>query len=483
MTDKNPQINKKINKNMDGILLAVLLAAFAAVRVWASFGSLWFDEISSIGFARQLSSPLEALTKVRHDNNHILNTVYLYFVSGGGTGPVTYRLMSIFSGTASLLLMYLIGRKGGRAEAFAALWLGGVSFDFLVYSSEARGYAPAMMFALSAYYLIARSVEGGRGGYSRPVLFWLSAALGFLSHMSFIYVYLALLAWSIFDVAFNKEKEAGGAVGLVKWHGVPLVALIFIYAINTSKLVIGGGETGSIGEVVLSAVSNSIGAPEGGLWGVMGAATAALIFLAGLLTAKRRGPGERIFFFFAIAAVPALVLAVRRPEVLYVRYFIVCLPFFYILFSRVAADLSIKGRAWRLLAVAMLFVFTALSLVHAAKFLGNGRGGYESALLLMAGETPSSEIYVGSNHDLQARAMLAFYLPLIENQKRVVYLKYDDWRRDPALAPDWFVHISPEADRKTYGTINFDNGASYSLVETFGFYGPSGATWSVYRKG
>lgn len=55
-----------------------LVFAAAGIRLWASLNDFWLDEIWSLTLAASLGSPLEILTKLKQDNNHHLNTFFLY---------------------------------------------------------------------------------------------------------------------------------------------------------------------------------------------------------------------------------------------------------------------------------------------------------------------------------------------------------------------------------------------------------------------
>ncbi|MEE8573994.1 MAG: glycosyltransferase family 39 protein [Thermodesulfobacteriota bacterium] len=457
---------------------ASLLIIFSLLRLYCSFGSLWFDEISSIGFANQLNSASEALTLIRHDNNHILNTVYLYMVGKDG-GAVSYRLFSVLTGSVSLALLYFIGRRRGAVEALVALFLGGLSFPLIVYSSEARGYAPAIMFALFSFIFITEGRQK-KTAYLFA-LFWVSTILGFLSHLSFIYIYLALGVWSVYPVISKKKKD--GTLELIKWHAVPIALLFSLYLINTRHLVIGGGHHYSLSAVVIRAASAAVGAPDYGIWIIPGMIAAIAIFAGGLISVKKSESnetrGEWIFFLCAIIVAPALILIVRRPEVLYFRYFIICFPFFYLLMAHLLAGIFSKNKT---AFTVILILFSILNLCHIYSFLRSERGDYLSATLHMAENTKVNEIYVASNHDLQVRTGLAYLLPKLPEGKRMIYLTYSDWKDRPEFAPDWFIYVSPYSRYSPLTVLSFKNGVSYGISKNFGFYGPSGATWTVYKK-
>ena len=136
--------------------LVACLAVFGLLRLAASMGDFYLDEIWSFYFSRQISSPLDVF-KLNHDNNHILNTLYLYMVGGepfffaGKPTFIPHRLFSVLSGVVSLFLVWKIASRQGRVEAFTALVLCGLSYPLVIYSSEARGYSPEIMFALASF--------------------------------------------------------------------------------------------------------------------------------------------------------------------------------------------------------------------------------------------------------------------------------------------------------------------------------------------
>ena len=52
---------------------AIILLA-TSVFVICARGELWFDEVLSLQWAKNASTPWQLLTDYRHDNNHLLNS-------------------------------------------------------------------------------------------------------------------------------------------------------------------------------------------------------------------------------------------------------------------------------------------------------------------------------------------------------------------------------------------------------------------------
>ena len=86
-----------------------LLLVSAGLRLLAARGDLWLDELWSLSFARQMTSPLDVWTAIHHHNNHPLNTLYLFVVvhlAGAHASPMFFRLLSLVSGAAMLVVLF-----------------------------------------------------------------------------------------------------------------------------------------------------------------------------------------------------------------------------------------------------------------------------------------------------------------------------------------------------------------------------------------
>ena len=130
-----------------GILVSTMMIYAAAT------GDLWLDEIWSIFFSESAKSPWEIVSLYKHDNNHLLNTFYLYAIGRQDT-LIFYRLLSMAAGVGSSYLLTTIARKRGELESIFVLLLAGFSYPLILYFSEARGYAPAIFFALLSLFLL-----------------------------------------------------------------------------------------------------------------------------------------------------------------------------------------------------------------------------------------------------------------------------------------------------------------------------------------
>jgi len=62
------------------IALVLPVAVGMYLRLKGVFTAFWLDEIWSLKLVRDLGSPLEVVTGLHIDNNHILNSLYMYMI-------------------------------------------------------------------------------------------------------------------------------------------------------------------------------------------------------------------------------------------------------------------------------------------------------------------------------------------------------------------------------------------------------------------
>ena len=79
----------------------------------------------------------------------------------------------------------------------------------ILYSSEARGYALAVFFALAAFDLLDRYLDTRR--WPSAAGFSVCVILGFLSQLTFVSFYLATLAWSLYRLQRGARRESGAS--------------------------------------------------------------------------------------------------------------------------------------------------------------------------------------------------------------------------------------------------------------------------------
>jgi len=95
-------------------LMFLLLGLGFALRLPGMMHDLWLDEIWSITLIRKLSSPLGIFTEIRYDNNHWLNSLYLYFAMNTKNARTKVQLR-----ISDVVDMVFRGLKDGFCDASA----------------------------------------------------------------------------------------------------------------------------------------------------------------------------------------------------------------------------------------------------------------------------------------------------------------------------------------------------------------------------
>jgi len=451
------------------------------LRIPGLFHDFWLDEAWSYLLVREfVSSPLDVLTRLHIDNNHPINSWFLY-AFGDQSRWYVYRLPSLVLGTAAVALAGAIMLRRGRPHAVAAMTLVGSSYPLIVYASEARGYAPMIFFVLltiDAYerYVLAR-------GWTALVTFWIAAIVGALSHVTFLQAYGAILLWSGYtDIRRSADlRDALANIGRV--HAVPLLFLAGFYLMFIRHLAVAGAEPAGIASVVAGTIATTLGMASGGAWAWIACAVIGLPLVAGLRAMRRTDAGFFILLLAGIVLIPALAVylelrnAVIEPR-FFPRYFLVSITLFLLLSGWLVGELYEHDAKRRLLAALFVAMFVAGNLWHAASFMLSGRGHYREALLYMAQSTDDPEIRVSSNSDFRTGTLLAFYRSYLPHDKTLTFYP----RNSPRLREaSWRIIEDLDSNPEVPLDIEDPEGRRLRMVKRLPFYGLSGCQWSLYR--
>ena len=372
----------------------------------------------------QVSAPLDVFTKIHHDNNHYLNTLYLFLVGSVGNWP-GYRIPSILAGIGTVALAGLIGRRRNPASALLAMLVLGFSYVLVLYSSEARGYMGVVFFSLQSFYLLDRYLETKRWPFA--LMFSLSAVLGLMSHLVFLTVYLAELVWSGYRLMKSRPGPRRIAIAVLSCHAVPSLFIAALYFLDIRFMTIGGGTTSTLLNGYGTALAWGLGTPTAKV-AILWTGIAAVAIIAVGLWRLRREKDLHVFFGSVIVIFPILLAVASGSKLLYVRYFIVANVFLLILFSFVLADLYRQGPRGKTLCLLVLFAYLAGNGRHLASLFVHGRGQYCEAARLMAEQSDGSLVTIGGDDDYRIGRVLLFHGAALA-PKTGVYHNWGSWQK------------------------------------------------------
>jgi hypothetical protein len=450
------------------------LAAVALILA-AARGSLWFDEVWSMQLAEQCRGPLDVLAR-HFDNNHVLNTLYLWALGPKLVSDYPYRLLSVACGIATLGVLAWIASRRAAIDGLFALVLAGSCYPLVLYWSEARGYAPAMLCAVLAFAILRSTWT--RLGPGRVLAFWITLALGVLAHVTFVIPTFALMV-----AALVHEIRSGAAwwrrVGrLVALFAVPLGFFTWFYVVFVREMRIVGGPVLAYRDVVETAAAMLLGMPAAGAWRFVAVVGCLSVVGAATVVVWRRRPEEGVFYPAAFLVGPFGLLAVSHPQELYFRYFVVVFPFFILALAELLG-VACGGRPARCAAAAVLVV--------APWLVGNGqrlvpllryhRGDDRGALQYASTHSPPGDLYIGC--DSETGVLLTFYAHLLPPGQTLRMVPFAKWRTE---RPAWVTTRSLRTGYEPPLELELTEDLRYLRVMDYRHGGSSGWTTFLWRR-
>jgi hypothetical protein len=451
------------------LALAFVIVAGLALRLVLSRAPLWNDEIWSIQNLKGIDGVRGILWGLSHDNNHFLNSIWLYLVAPATSNPTLLRLVSILAGVLTIPAMARLGARRGPAAGLVAGALTAFSFFQVVYSVEARGYAVATLALAVAW----AEIEAERGSRLRLAL---ACGLGFFAHLAFGPA-LAGLAFATF--LENIRRARGSALAAFPktlrlfWPAalacLPTLGFFFAGYINKSGFTIGsltpfslahgvGGVT-SLAMMTFGLDSTSYVQTVFALVGLPLIVLAAIVFLA---------PAERrAVYLVMLVLLPALALILRIPNTHVGRYFFAASPFLILLAADSFGALWARGmpaRALAALALAPLLTSDVAAIVRLA------RGECAPWTEALAHVAASPQRALASSHDFNVGKSVAYYGGLtLVTAERLCDEK-----------PSWYV-LETRGDGKAEAELTLC-GRAYRLEGVYDRDIPSQLPWALYAR-
>jgi hypothetical protein len=458
------------------VALAAATAADLALRLSSARGALWFDEIWSLHLALDGASALDAFTWPRIDNNHPLNTAWM-FLLGPDADALVYRLPAVLAGVALVPAAAWACWRHGAVARTAVAALVALSFPFVVAGSEARGHSLMLLAAAVAWGLLDRRLaadaparETGWSAAGRAAVL----LAGAVAHLQFCLLLPVFAVWSFLGRRRQAEPRAAWRLTLADLGpGAVLCAAWTLWF--ATGLRIGGGQERGNAEVLLAAASLAGGGPsDGAVVTPVGLAVAAGVASMAAAMA-RRDAARGIALAFATCGLPLLLLV--SGAMVFERYLLASTLLAYFLAAETLARVHAAG-GWRR-PVAWSILVTSLA-AHAAQdslFARHGRGDPEAAVRLLASEDPARPARVATDHAFRVAAVLSFHARRLGLDGRLSFV-------DPASGgepPDWLVTHLAQAPvdpprRRAHGE------ATYELVSAFRHHGPSGFDLHVHHR-
>ncbi|MGE3246737.1 MAG: hypothetical protein AB7F96_07575 [Beijerinckiaceae bacterium] len=463
------------------VRLAVWSLALLAValRLWAAQGELWLDEIWSLDLVAPLHSPLEALWRVSHDNNHFINSMWMALL-GQDASALAYRALSICIGGLTVLAAARIGFQHSQAAGLACALLAATLTPLVAHGSEARGYSGLILLTLIGFDAWLRAVQPGAAAKWKWIL-GAAVCIGSCFHLTAVAIaatagLATVLMWL---PSMGAKKAIASAAELFRpcvYALLPVVAATAAGIATVGTYTVGGIDPFTIANFfkgyggMLASVAG-VPAASGG-WQ---AAAIALAVFAVLAVFRAIGREMTALGIAALIAMPVAMAALRMPNLENPRYFLV---------PGVAAILVLSaafGRVWqqggvaRAAGVAALAAIVAVNLWSLALFASAGRGLKTPVAQAMAA---SGKTAFTADNGFRVPSTLK-YLSRRAGLK-LTFVKTADACRQP---PDWFVVEGdiarapvPVAFERSFGDCKF----RFARLDGFDHAATGG--WILFRR-
>lgn len=195
-------------------LILVLLLGFLLRLYNLSYQSVWFDEAFTIYHSQQSIAHIFGL----NDTSPPLYYLVLHFwIQFTGISEFSTRLLSVFFGSLSIFIAYLLGLHifNKKTGLYVALFLA-ISPSHVYYSQETRPYVLLFLFTLLSMYFYLKLGDN----FSKRAIFsyLVSSVLLIYSHL---YGLLILLVQNVHQLSTNRHSK------LKSWLLLQAIILIF----------------------------------------------------------------------------------------------------------------------------------------------------------------------------------------------------------------------------------------------------------------
>lgn len=456
------------------------LLAFAGLllRVLASAGDLWLDELWTFGpeVAGKVRNPLEIVTRIHHENNHYLNTLVAWIL-GPDRPPLLYRLPSALAGGASVVFAARIGlRRSLPAGLFAAALIGG-SYLLVHYGSEARGYSLAVCAALASWDQRDRLRE--QPGLARATTVAFAECLGLLAQPVFVCYLAAAGLIALGDSLPRAPDDRRRGLWQVAATIPGTVVFLGLYLIDLRLAFNPGGPVIPLGEVIEQTLSLVVGGPYEGpplLWGgVCGG-----VLLAGAWWSLWKVERQWcVLTLLAGVLLPAVVVLIEARYELYPRYFLTGAAL-----GQVTLALAL-ARGWerpgvsRWIAALLFWGLVAGQARHVQRLLTWGRGDPVAFARLLRLKADGGPVDYAADHEFRIRTYVERGIAGLSTPLVTRLVADREARKQP---PEWLIvhdfRVAPPfpAELRRGATV-------YQLEGTLPYAGLSGWGTALYRRG
>jgi hypothetical protein len=470
-------------------MLWMAVGSFAVgivVRVLAAQNDLWFDEVWTLELLRErVHSIGDVFTNVKHSNNHHLCSLWMWLV-GQNASALVYRLPSVLASIGTIVLAGLIGLRQSRLAGCIAVILTSWSYLLIHFGTEARGYSLAIFFALLAWYALQEFEE--RRSWISIILFWSAVVLGFLAHLEFAICFAGLVAWALWRLVRCWSKWRQAVLDLFALFTVPVALMLAFYFVSIRGMEVFGGPPYRRWPLLIKTASYTLGGPgSGSVAEIIALLAVATLSVALIYLIFDRD--DRWIFYAVVIVAPLALIAIQRPEQLYVRYLMISVAMSLLLLSSAHAATLRRGVAEVAIGVALLALYVTGNVANTVNLLRFGRGQYLAALIFMETHSNDKRVLITSTSsaNLGNGLLVNYYKSYLDRPDDLEYVDQATLKEDYArtngfsLGAEWLILHSYDLTTQP-PRVTDEYGNSYQLVSIYRGSDLSGSNWLLYHN-
>lgn len=447
-------------------------------------GELWLDEMWSVLHMEGVSNPIHILTRVHHDNNHPLNSLWIW-LNGINASATVLRFPSIVFGFATLATILRWGRlMNERSTASVWAFLVAFSYPLVLTESEARGYALCILCTILCFYHLSAVIKNERAS-SSAVWFGTWATIGCLTHATFALFLVPVFVWILTGITsplLRTQRSSFVRYGLLP----PLVVGSIVTGLFYSRLQIGGGPVLPYLEVASSTLSVAYGGealsasnPE-----TTGGALFLTFFLLLVFTSELRAwtktndPLAKLVCL--VIATPILAVLFTQPHFILSRYFLIPLIFLYVVFARFLIRLTAQGIMGSVTALAIGTGYFIGNASHILELSSLQRSHFIEIFSYITAQSPETPPSVGGTQDFQNEIRLRYSQRVQPGIIHIEYTPKADKREHPA--PRFFIGETLDAYEVLPNTFTLRDGISYTAIKSYRAPPLNGSHVTLYER-
>jgi hypothetical protein len=199
------------------------------------------------------------------------------------------------------------------------------------------------------------------------------------------------------------------------------------------------------------------------------------------------GRDDRWIFYAVVIVAPLALIALQRPEQLYVRYFMISVAMSLLLLASGWAAIMRRGRAGLVTGLVLLAIFVTGNAANTVDLLRFGRGQYLAALRFMETHSDNEKVLITSSADLGNGMVVNYYKSYLERPDDLQYVDQATLKEEYArtngfsLGAEWLILHRYDLTKQP-ARVTDEYGNSYQLVSIYRYSDLSGSHWLLYHN-